>query len=232
MSPLSGRMFDRVLPNLARDRQVLVPDRLGFGYSDRLQVPLAFEEYALATLDALDAVGINQFDAFGVHTGSCEVIELAVAHADRVRRAGMVAIPAFSVAEVKEFKGKYMAPPPVAADGSHHTWAWNWWREWQVKTPGWDLAVLQADVMDHVASWPNIWWTYHAVFDYPTAARIGRVTQPLLVLASHNDLWPQTQHGKEHLPPHAEFVDLPHLTLEIFNVATDEVAGQIRAFLA
>src|SRR5262245_64843041 len=90
MSPLSGRMFDRIAPDLARDRQLVVPDRLGFGASDRLAAPLRFEEYARSTLDALDALGIGTFDVCGIHSGSCEAIELAVAHGGRVRRAAIV----------------------------------------------------------------------------------------------------------------------------------------------
>jgi pimeloyl-ACP methyl ester carboxylesterase len=231
MSPLSSRMFDRVVPHLASRRQVVVPDRLGFGCSDRLQSPLPFEEYALATLDALDAVGVGEFDVCGIHTGSCEAIELAVTRPDRVRRVAIVAIPVFSDEELADFKATYFEPPAPAEDGSHLRWAWDWWRAWQQQVPGWDVQTLHDRVMDHVASWPSFWWTYHAVFDYPTAERVAQVRQPLLVLAPHDDLWPQTQHGRSFLPAQAEFVDLPHLSLEIFSLAAGEIAGHLERFL-
>jgi len=231
MSPLSGRMFDRIVPKLARNRPVIVPDRLGFGYSDRLREPLPFEEYALATMDALESVGVDVFDVIGIHTGSCEAIELAVANSGRVRRAGIVAIPVFTDEELASFKSHYFEPPDPAADGSHLQWAWDWWHEWQQKEPLWDLEMLDARVLDHMDSWPYFWWTYHSVFDYPTAERVATVTQPFLTLAPHDDLWAQTQNGRAFLPEHAQFVELPHLGLEIFNVATDEIAGHIEAFL-
>lgn len=232
MSPLSGRMFDRVVPLLARGRQVVVPDRLGFGYSDRLAERMPLSEYALATLDAFDAIGVRQFDVVGIHTGSTEAVELATAHADRIRRVGIVAIPVFTEAELAAFKGHYFEPPEPAADGSHLTWVWEWWREHQQKQPGWTIELMHDRAVDHMDSWPFFWWTYHSVFDYPIADRLARVEQPFLVLAPHDDLWPQTQNGRQYLPEHAQFLELPHLALEIFNVATEKVAGCVEEFLA
>ena len=232
MSPLSGQMFDRIVPLLAPDRRVVVPDRLGFGRSDRLAAPMRLEEYALATLDALDAAGVDQFDVVGIHTGSTEAVELATGHAERVRRVGIVAIPVFTAEELAAFKSHYFEPPDPAADGSHLTWVWNWWHEWQQKEPLWTIELMHDRVVDHMDSWPFFWWTYHSVFDYPMPDRLARVEQPLLVLAPHDDLWAQTQNGREYLPDHAQFLELPHLALEIFNVATAEITGYVRKFLA
>ena len=125
----SGQVYEPFLPLLGSDRVVLMPDRLGFGDSDRLEEPLSLEAYALATLDALDALGIEQFDALGIHSGSCELIELATAHAERVRRAALITIPHFTPEEVAQFKGRYISHPEPADDGSHLAWYWRWWRE-------------------------------------------------------------------------------------------------------
>ncbi len=232
MSPLSSGMFRTIAPLLADRRTVIVPDRLGFGHSDRLRERLVFEEYALATLDALDALDVDVFDVVGIHTGSCEAIELAVAHASRVRRAGVVALPVFTEEELAKFKDEYFEPPEPAADGSHLDWVWSWWKVWQEKQEDWTIELMHDRVLDHMDSWPYFWWTYHSVFDYPTAERCGEVTQPFLVFGPHDDLWPQTQQGRAFLPAHAQFLDLPHLTLEIFTVAAEEVASHIEDFLA
>ena len=232
MSPLSSGMFRTIAPLLARERPVFVPDRLGFGDSDRLVERLVFEEYALATVDALDALGVDEFDVIGIHTGSCEAIELAVSRPDRVRRMGVVALPTFTDEELQSFKDTYFEPPEVTADGAHLDWVWQWWKVWQEKQPDWTIEIMHERVLDNMDSWPYYWWTYHSVFDYPTAERCAAVTQPFLVLAPHDDLWAQTEYGRQFLPPQAEFFDLPELTLEIFTVAAEEVAGHIERFLA
>ena len=49
-------------------------------------------------------------------------------------------------------------------------------------------------MLDHMRASPNYHWTFSAAFDYPTADRIGsRSTQPLLVMAPHDDLWAQME---------------------------------------
>lgn len=232
MSPLSGSMFAAITPLLADERPVIVLDRLGFGDSDRLGERLAFEEHARATLDALEGLGIDVFDVVGIHTGSCEAIELAVANSTRVRRVGVAALPVFTDEELETYRAEFFEPPEPLADGAHLDWVWQWWRVWQQKQPGWGLDLMHERVVDHMSSWPNYWWTYHAVFDYPTGLRSSQVTQPFLVLAPHDDLWPQTQHGRSFLPPHAQFLELPHLGLEIFTLAAEEIAQRVREFLA
>jgi len=232
LSPLSGRVFDAITPLLAGDRQVVVPDRLGFGDSDRLSEPMAFEEYVLATRDALDALEVESFDVVGIHTGSCEAIELAVANPDRVRRAAVVALPVFTNEQLDAYRREFFEPPKPSVDAAHLDWVWQWWTVWQEKQPGWDLDLMHQRVVDHMDSWPDFWWTYRAVLDYPTADRLRSVRQPLLVLAPHDDLWPQTQRGRQFLPPQAEFLELPHLSLEVFTLAAEEIARHLKEFLA
>jgi pimeloyl-ACP methyl ester carboxylesterase len=229
MSPLSGRMFEAQIPLLGRDRLLVIPDRIGFGCSDRLAAPLAFPEYALATLDALDGLGVEEFDVVGIHTGSCEAIELATAHEARVRRVGVVAVPVWTEEEVRQRKARQAPPPEPAEDGSHLLWHWNWWLA--VRTPKWGLPLLHARVLDHLAT-PYSRWTYHAVYDYPTAERVQQIRQPFLVLAPHDDLWTQTERALPLLPPQTTIVDLPHLDYEVFTLAAEELAGHIREFLA
>lgn len=237
MSPLSGHMFDKVLPALAADRLVVMPDRSGFGQSDRLAAPVAFEEYARATVDALDALGIEEYDVFGMHTGSCEAVEHAVAGPGRVRRAGVAAVPVFTPEEIADFKAHYNAPPTLEADGSHLVRYWEWWQQagvwWEEHgRPAWPAELRWSRVRDHLIAGPDVWWTYHAVFDYPLAERVAQVTQPLLVLAPHDDLWAQTERALPLLPSGARVVDLPHGDSEIFDLLAGEVAGHLREFFA
>jgi len=228
MSPLSSRMWDAVLPLLARDRLVLAPDRIGFGDSDRLTSPIRFPEYALATLDALDALDIAQVDVLGIHTGSCEAIELASAHPERVRRVAIVALPVLDEQEREALKAHYGPMPAPAPDGSHLKAYWAWWRGTRGDTVR-PTELVHARVLDHVRAAPNVWWTYHAVFDYPVAERALLVRQPFVVFGPHDDLWEPTRRAARQLPPHARFVELPHLDYEIFALHAEEMAGRVLA---
>lgn len=229
MSPLSGRMWNAVLPRLSADRLVVVPDRIGFGASDQLTAPMAFEEYALATLDVLDALDLPRVDVLGIHTGSCEAIELASGHAHRVRRVAIVAIPSLDERERREFKSRYGHMPEPTLDGSHLAAYWRWWRDADDGGP-WSPELIHARVLDHLAAGPRAWWTYHSVFDYPAGERVAQIRQPLLVFGPHDDLWSITRREQARLPAHARFVELPHLSYEIFTLAAEEMGERVTAF--
>jgi pimeloyl-ACP methyl ester carboxylesterase len=228
MAPKSGAMFEKVVPGLVEHHRVLCPDRLGFGDSDRISAPLVFAEYAAVTLEALDGLGVEHFCAAGIHTGSCEVVELATAHPERVDRAAIVGVPAFTAIEVATHKAHYSPPPTPKEDGSHLLWYWNWWMRW--RTAEWDLDLVQTRVLDHLRCSPLYWLAYHSVFDYPMGERITQVTQPLLVLAPHDDLWTQTERSRSLLPRQAQFVELPHLGVEAFSLAPGEIGGLLSNF--
>lgn len=76
-----------VMPELAQQRQVIAPDMLGFGYSERPQdqvyTPERWVQHAIGVLDAL---GLKQVDLVGNSFGGGLSIALAIAHPERVRR--------------------------------------------------------------------------------------------------------------------------------------------------
>src|SRR6202046_3662545 len=92
MSPRSGAMWELLQERL--ERPTFAPDRLGYGFSDAPPWALSLEQYAQCTADALGAAGIQgAFDVLGVHVGTLEAIEIAHAHAHRVRRVLAVGMP-------------------------------------------------------------------------------------------------------------------------------------------
>ena len=235
----SGRMYRHITPRLATGRRVVVPDRLGFGCSDHPKPGLSLHDYADATLEALDALGIGRFDVAGVHTGSCESIDLAVRYPDRIRRVAVVTVPVFSPEEIPQYKENYLHEPKPTADGSHLDWYWRWWRDGGFgggaeRSRAWSPDLLHEFLMDHLGAQPDPWMTYHAVFDHPTGDFVSRITQPFLVLDVHDDLTAQTARALPLLPPHTQVVSLPHLTdvLELFTTASDEIADHFEEFFA
>jgi pimeloyl-ACP methyl ester carboxylesterase len=231
MTPLSSAMYDPLLPLFGRDRLVIAPDRLGFGFSDLPDHPLSMSEYAASTLDVLDALGVDAFDVLGTHTGSVEAVELASSHPSRVRKVVLVGIPAYTQPELEQRTYRLAGAPPPAEDGSHL--AWHWQRRFLYRQPPYDLPLFHWRLLQELLPGTNAGWAYKAVFDYPMAARLARLEQPVLVLAPHDDLWEQTQRVSISggLPPRASFVELAHLGLDIAYYATDEVFSLVRDFL-
>ena len=211
-----GRDYEPLARALGPDRLVVMPDRLGYGDSDRLAAPITFPEYANSTIAVLDALGVESCDVFGVHTGSSEAIELATAHPSRIRRLAVVELPAFSAAEIEEFKSHYTVHPAPVEDGSHLRWYWDWWATGgegggahrPVSRPP---EVIQPWVIDHLDALPDLWWSFAATIEHPIAELVQRVTQPMLVLSTHDDLHEQTLHAIPTLPANARVVELPHL---------------------
>jgi pimeloyl-ACP methyl ester carboxylesterase len=231
MTPLSSAMYDPLLPRFGADRLTIAPDRLGFGFSDIPDRPLTMSEYAESTLEVLDALGVDRFDVLGTHTGSVEAVELASSHPHRVRNVVLVSIPAYTPRELEERAYRLAGVPPPAEDGSHLEWHWR--RRFLYRQPPYDLPLFQWRLLHELLAGPNVWWPYKAVFDYPMAARLALLEQRVLVLAPHDDLREQTARVSSNggLPPRAQFVDLPHLGLDIAYYATDEVFTLVRNFL-
>jgi pimeloyl-ACP methyl ester carboxylesterase len=231
MTPMSSAMYDPLLPRLGADQLVIAPDRPGFGFSDIPDRPPGMSDYAAATLDALDALGVKQFDVLGTHTGSVEAVELAASHAERVRKVVLVGIPAYTSAELEERGYRLAGVPPPVEDGSHLEWHWQ--RRFLYRQPPFDLPLLQWRLLQELLAGPNVWWPYRAVFEYPMAEQLRRLNQPVLVLAPHDDLWEQTArvNARGGLPALGRFVDLPHLGLDIAYSATSEVFTLVREFL-
>ena len=231
-SPVSGLQFRRVLPELAADRLVIVPDRIGFGASDPAGA-LSIADYAAATFDALDALEIKGFDVLGVHTGSCEAIELARMRPSCVERVCLVAVPHFADEERSAFKAKFSAPPEPAEEGSHLLECWRFFDTIGAEEarPGrWEAERVHFLVMNYLLSGT----TPHAVFDYPTGELVQQIEQPLLVLATHDDIWEQTKRAIPLLPAHAQLADFPeHDAFELFLTAPVETSVKpIREFFS
>lgn len=211
------------------DRPVIAPDRLGFGCSDPAPRQLDMTEYAAASLDALDALEVGEFDVIGEHTGSVEAVALAHLAMDRVGRVGLVAIPSYSDDEVTDRLSKRGSPgPSPTEDGSHLTDLWR--RRLAYRQPPYDLELMhQLTVDELVSAGPHL--AYRAVFAYPMAERLAALPRPVVVFAPHDDLAIQTSRARDHLPAGSTYLDLPDLSLDIFEVAADRLAELVTTHL-
>jgi pimeloyl-ACP methyl ester carboxylesterase len=230
---VGGRWFEHAVPLLDSDRIVIVPDRLGFGYSDQPDRPLDFGDFAASTVDALDALGIEQCDVVAIHSGGIEALELATAYPDRVRRVVLISLSIFTDEERRIAKEQFSGPPPeLNEDGSHLLWYWQFWMN--ARPPDVGLDDVQGWVIDHLIASPNYVWASAAAIDYPKAEKISALQQPLLLLTPHDNVYLQTERAIPLLPPGSRVVDLPQVdsVMSTFTVHAREVVGHVRDFLS
>jgi pimeloyl-ACP methyl ester carboxylesterase len=89
----SGRVFQKFLALIGRDRSAYAPDLPGCGESDGPLRPVAATEYAAAMGDFLDSVRLRQVDVLGQGAGAALATELAVTRPTQVRRVVLVSVP-------------------------------------------------------------------------------------------------------------------------------------------
>lgn len=85
------------LPVIARERRVLAPDMVGFGYTDRpADIRFTMDTWVQQALDLLDALDIDRADVVGNSFGGALSLALAIRAPQRVRRLvlmGSVGVP-------------------------------------------------------------------------------------------------------------------------------------------
>ncbi len=217
-------MWTHLQRELRRDS--IAPDRLGYGFSDAPARALSLAEYAAATLDALNALGVDgAFDVLGMHTGALEAIELAHLVPQRVRRVGMVAIPVFNAAEREHGRATFaQLRVEPREDGSHLLPAWR--ARFQYREPPWNLADVQRRFVDYLLA-PYPGQGYLGVFAYDAEPRLRALPVPVVAYAPRDDVYELTVRSRELLPPGADYVDLPECGIDLFLTHPESLARDI-----
>lgn len=92
--PTGSNVIMPLANNLAATRSVIVPDMLGFGYSEKVSEPgehYTVKGRVMALLGLLEALGVQEFDVVGHSYGGSVSGRLALTAPERVRRIVLVA---------------------------------------------------------------------------------------------------------------------------------------------
>lgn len=93
-NPSSGAMWEAVMPGLAeRGHKVVAFDTPGYGMSDRPREKTSIPYYARRFVEGADALGLEQFDVLGHHTGALVSAQIAANYPDRVRKVVLIGYP-------------------------------------------------------------------------------------------------------------------------------------------
>jgi pimeloyl-ACP methyl ester carboxylesterase len=222
-SPGSSKQLEPLIATLAETRRVIAPDTAGNGDSTKLPLEApAIADYAAATLEFLDAMGLDTVDAYGSHTGASIATELAILAPGRVRRVVLDGVGLFSEEERNDYLANYA--PAITPDltGSHLQWAfmfcrdqylfWPWFKRNAANSRAaglptahglhsWTLEVLKAIETYHLG--------YRAAFSYRKDERLPLVTAPMLAVVAADDPLLENTRQIETLVPGATFKELP-----------------------
>lgn len=244
-APASSKPLLPLLNGLAPGWEVIAPDYLGNGESEKPDRAVDIGMLAEDALAVADALGLDRFDLWGTHTGALVALELTVRHPDRVGRAVLeapVLIPPDFSADILTH---YF--PPLVADrwGLHLLQAWNmrrdmflfwpWYRQERaaaraIGVP--DAAVLHDWTMGLLASGAHYDRSYRAAFHYDTRVRLPRLTRPALICAGPADMLVEGLAEAERLAPAGTAVTPTPATVWYPGQGEDAVEATIALYAA
>ena len=226
----SGEYFKDFMLEMGRDRTVIAVDTPGYGLSDSPPEPASMKDLALATGDALDALGYGKsamVDVVGWRTGARIAVELAVQRPDLLRRIVLPRVPYGPPEELERRYSELVVPMTTAEEATKHMM--QQWDYWVMRRPeGVSLDRGIENFVDYMQPGTNHWWAYHSVFTYEPQKRVPLIKQPVLVF----NFSPEegTPRGFDALAK-ATLVDTPELGDRIFHKHIERVAEILRSYL-
>ncbi len=184
-SPRSWLEYREVLPLLGARYRAIAMDTAGFGDSAAVPAPASIEQWARVAAELLDALGVHRAHVVGHHTGGVIAVELASEFAGRVRALVLSSTP-FTDAAFRQARAQR---PPIddvapSADGSHLA---ALWQNRQAFYPQGRPDLLEAFVLDALKAGRRLEEGHRAVAAYRMEDRIGRITQPTLIVRALQD---------------------------------------------
>jgi pimeloyl-ACP methyl ester carboxylesterase len=172
--------------------------------------------FAAAHMDAIDALGLQQFDLYGGHTGGNLACEIAIAHPNRVGAMILDGMSLYTDEERAEMLEHYAPPLHITDDGRHLIWLWSFIRDAYLFWPWYkrDAAhvrgvglpspdALHDKFVEVVKAARTYRVSYNAAFTYPKAARLPLVRTPTLLACAETDMLLPYLEQVARLMPHA-----------------------------
>lgn len=234
-NPSSGYEYEALIDALASDRRVFAFDTPGYGMSDAPPSPPGMAGYAAAFSDGLDALAADgvldgQIDIYGFHTGTLLCSELAIARPDRVRRVALTGIPMFPAdVSAKKLDEALNYPAPEESGESTLTLLRNLWNYVVTsRDPAVPLQKAVFNFADKARVLDRFTWAYQGVWSWDYS-RLGLVAQPALLLQPAEDLLEMSK-AAAALMLNCSIVEMPDLDRDIFDVAPERIANDLRSF--
>ena len=249
-SPQNSRMWLAMIERFADRYTVIAPDTPGYGYSDALlSAEPSIAELARATVELADALGVQRFAVFGMHTGGLIAAQVAWLHPERVVALVVDGYAAFQPAESQVYGERYLPPFVPSWDGAHLRWLWARIREQKFFFPWYDgraecamvidpysTAGTHETVMDVLEVGDTYRAGYGAAFRYTEHGYLARLKPPTWLLYRQGDPLLAHRSRLPKLPEHVfcGVVDdgIPGLHTRMDTILADTLASEAPATLA
>lgn len=228
LSPVSGIIYETWLGEMGKDRLVVAPDTPGYGMSDFPPEQPIITDFAGAMTDVMDALGIQEADVMGYHTGSKICVEVARQQSDRIKHLVLVSAPIYTTEDLAKQNEEMGSPDTPVADGSHLVHAWQSLYRW--RGPEQTPADIMRAFPDHIRGGKRKHWGHAAAFSYTYPENIPEVKAPILVVNTNDDLVVYTRRIREHLT-NGRVLELPNWGHGFLDFHPEETAAFVRPFL-
>jgi pimeloyl-ACP methyl ester carboxylesterase len=228
LSPVSGVIYDKWIPEISKDRICVAPDTPGYGMSDPPDSQPQIADFSRTMGEVADALGIDEFDCMGYHTGSKIALELALQRPDKVRHLVLVSTPIYTD---EELASQYAAMGELHEprdDGSHLLEMWQ--SNWQWRGPEQTAADLMEPFAEMLRGGEHKPWGHRAAFAYTYPDKLKDVDQAILVINTADDLQEYTSRVKPLLK-NGRVLDLPDWGHGFLDYHTAETGEFVREFL-
>lgn len=226
-SPMTGRMFRRVLADLGHDRSVYAPDLPGHGESDTPETPPSIADYAAAVGDLLDTLRLREVDLLAHQTGSLVAAELAIARPHQVRRVVLAGVPAFDAREREAYQA-HPWPARAREDGSHLVEEWRRIRRWRGE--GAPLARIGQALAATLQAGETAAWGLAAAAEYPAGDRLPSLRQTVLLLRAADEFRDMTTRA-DALLHESRLLDMSDYDAGLFDSGVPDLVRYLREFL-
>jgi pimeloyl-ACP methyl ester carboxylesterase len=85
--------YGRMMPELAKDRQIIAVEQQGHGHTGDIDRPFSFEQMADDTAELLRQLKIEKADLLGYSMGGTIAIDMAIRHPELVRKLVVISAP-------------------------------------------------------------------------------------------------------------------------------------------
>ncbi|WXL25945.1 alpha/beta hydrolase [Ectopseudomonas mendocina] len=199
----SSAMYQAVMEQLADLAPLYALDTPGFGGSYRPPVVPTTAYYVESLMQAIDALGIDQFNLFGHHTGAALACELAAKHPQRVRKLAILGPVQLTEEERSLWRDSAVKPLNIDAQATHFNEVWQrvtHLDQQPIEYPP-SVALATREAIDTLIAGDRWHEAYAAVFNQDFPAYLAQVKCPLLMICGEADvLYPYFQRAREARP--------------------------------
>ncbi|CDZ93302.1 alpha/beta fold hydrolase [Pseudomonas saudiphocaensis] len=186
----SSAMYQAVMEQLTDLAPLYALDTPGFGGSYHPPRTPTTDYYVAALLQAIDALGIDQFNLFGHHTGAALACQMAAQHPQRVRRLAMIGPVQLTEQERSLWRDSSVKPLTIDAQATHLAEVWQRVTHLDQQPIAYppSVALATREAIDTLIAGDRWHEAYAAVFEQNFPAWLARVECPLLLICGDGDV--------------------------------------------